>query len=178
MPIVTTGKPKVGGAVYVAPTSATLPTDATTALTGFTSLGYISDSGLVNSNSMSSTTIKAWGGDAVAYVSGDKEDTFQFTLLEATNLEVLKLIYGSTNVTGTLSTGITVNANATEPEYHAFSIEMLFGEGVVKRIVIPKGKVTSVGDITYKDDEAVGYQVTVSAVKDSSENTHYEYIKQ
>lgn len=177
MATVTTGKPKVGGAIYIGPTTATLPTDASTVLTGFTSLGYISDDGLTNSNSPTASTIRAWGGDVVATVSSEKDDTFQFTLIESVNEEVLKLVYGASNVTGTLDAGITVTANNKEVDYHAFVVELVLADNIVKRIVIPKGKVTALGDITYKDDEAVGYNVTVSAVKDSADNTHYEYIK-
>ena len=43
---VSTGKPKVTGAVYRAPVGSTLPTDATSALNEvFKSLGYVSDGG-------------------------------------------------------------------------------------------------------------------------------------
>ena len=57
---VTAGKPKVGGAIYFAPLGSTLPTTATEALDdAFENVGYISDSGLVNSNSPSSENIKA-----------------------------------------------------------------------------------------------------------------------
>jgi hypothetical protein len=36
--------------------------------------------------------------------------------------------------------------------------------------------VSELGDVVYKADEAVGYDVTVAANLDSSGNTHYEYI--
>lgn len=179
MAVVTPGKPKIGGAVSKAPLGTALPTDATTALNvAFKSLGYISNDGLVNSNSPTTESIVAWGGNVVAEINNEKEDRFEFTLLESTDLEVLKTVYGEDNVTGALATGITINAKNFESEYACFAIDMIYQGGILKRIVIPKGKVVSVGDITYKDDEAVAYPITISAVEDTAGNTHYEYIKQ
>jgi len=175
---VSTAKPKVGGAVYIGPLTATMPTDATTALaSGFVSLGYCSEDGLTNNNSPSTDTSKAWGGDTVYTMMTEKPDEFSFTLIEALNLDVLKLIYGSTNVSGTLDAGITVSATASEAEAKAYVFEMVMREGVVKRIVVPNGVVKEVGEIAYKDDGLVGYNVTISAMPDANGVTHKEYIK-
>ena len=176
---VSAGKPKVTGAVYRAVAGTTPPTDATTSLAAaYKELGYCSEDGLTNSNSPSMTTIKAWGGDQVLVIQEEKEDTFQLTLIEPLNAEVLKAVYGSTNITGAIATGLTVKANATEPEDGVWAIDMVLNSNAVKRIVIPHGKISELGDITYSDSDAIGYEITITATPDSSGNTHYEYIKQ
>lgn len=174
---VSAGKPKVTGAIFMAPIGTTLPTDSTTALnSAFVELGYASDAGVVNSESRETETIKAWGGDTVLKPFTGKEDTFKFTLIEALNVDALKLVYGESNVSGSLANGITIKSAAEDLEYHSFVIEMVLN-GAVKRIVIPSAKVTEVGDITYADGEAIGYDTTLSCVPDATGGTHYEYIK-
>ena len=173
---VTAGKPKVGGAIYRAPIGTTLPTDATTALdNAFVCLGYVSEDGLTNDNSPESEDIKAWGGDIVYSAETEKTDTFQFTLIEATNVNVLKHVYGDDNVTQA-NGSITIRANSTPTAYRSYVIESILRDGTAKRVVIPSAKVTSVGDIVYKDDTLHGYDTTITAVADTAGNTHYEYI--
>lgn len=177
---VSAGKPAVNGAVFRAPLSQSLsiPTSATATLAAaFVGLGYVSDDGVKNTNSPSSQTIKAWGGDTVLVIQTEKPDEFELTLIETLNKNVLSAVYGSTNVSGSIGTGITVNANAKEAEEAAWVIDMVLRGDVLKRIVIPDGKVSNVAEINYSDEEAIGYQLTISAMPDSSGNTHYEYIK-
>ncbi len=175
---VSAGKPNASGAVYVAAIGSTLPTDATTALdNAFACLGYISEDGLTNTNTPESDTIKAWGGDTVLTLQTSKEDTFDFTLIEVLNLDVLKFVYGEDNVSGTLANGITIEANSAQLESHAIVVEMNLRDDAVKRIVIPNGTVSEIGEISYADNAAIGYACTVNTAPDASGNTHYEYIK-
>jgi uncharacterized protein YjdB len=75
------------------------------------------------------------------------------------------------------SGNITVEATAAEQEERVYVIDMIMRDGALKRVVIPHGKVKEIGEIVYKDDEAVGYEVTLSALPDGNGVTHTEYIK-
>lgn len=174
---VAVGKPATGGAIFKAPAGTSLPTDATTSLSGaYVCLGYISEDGVTNNNSPESDTIKAWGGDTVLTLQTEKPDTFAFTMIESQNVDVLKAVYGDANVSGTLGSGITVRANSTEAEAGVWVIETILGT-TLSRTVIPNGKVSEIGEITFKDDTAVGYNITVTALPGSDGDTHKVYMK-
>lgn len=174
--LVAAGKPKIGGAVFVAPVGTPLPTDAKTDLNiAFKGIGYVTDDGLENNNAPDSDTQKAWGGDIVLTFSKDVTDEFTLGLLQSLDPEVLKVVYGDENVTGDLTSGIAVKVNAAEKPAHSWVIDVVMKDAM-KRIVIPSAKITDLDKITYKDDEAVNYGITLTAVADSTGNTHYEYL--
>ena len=174
---VTTGKPKVAGAIYTAPLGTTLPTDATSALAeAFVCVGYISDGGVVNENSPETEVIKAWGGDTVLVTLQSKDDTFQFTMIEAMNIDVLKAIYGDDNVTGSLEEGIKIQATNELPDERSWVIDMIYRGDGVKRVCIPDASVSEVGAINYTDSDPVGYETTLNCMPDTEGVTHYEYL--
>ena len=176
---VTTGKPNVGGAIWRAPYGTALPTDATTALNAaFKCLGYCSEDGMTNNNTPSKENIKAWGGDVVLTTTTEKLDTFTYTLIEAPNVDVLKSVYGDANVSGTLTTGITVRANSDDQEPSSYVVELKI-KGGKKRIVIPYATLNELAEIAYQDNSATGYGVTLMAMAGGFEDdndTHKEYI--
>ena len=174
---VSTGKPKTTGAIYVAPVGTTLPTDASTPLdVAFKSLGYISEDGLANDMAREYEPIKEWGGNTVTDVQTSSDDKFKYKMIEALNEQVLKEVFGDDNVT--VSGGeIAIKKNAKELGEHSYVVEMVLIGDRLKRIVIPRGKITSIEEVTYVANKAIGYGVTVSAYPDSTGQTHYEYIE-
>ena len=175
---VTAGKPRVGGSVYIAHLGTTLPETPSADLSSdYVGLGYISEDGVTNNNTPESDVVKAWGGDTVLNLQTSKDDTFSFKMIEAMNVNVLKAVYGDDNVTDDNGI-IKINANSKIPNSYVWIIDMVLKGDVLKRIIIPDASLTELGEISYTDSDAVGYEVTITAVPDASGNTHYELIQQ
>ena len=166
---VSTSSPKITGAIYYAPLGTTLPTDAKTALdAAFKGVGYISEEGVTRSQSRNSNDIKEWGGGVVATVQTEYKESFKFKMIETLSDIVQKAVYGEKNVTGKLdgaTTSMTVKHNALEPVANAWVIDTVMIDGTLSRIVVPNAKITELGDLAYKKDTAIGYDVTLSTIK-------------
>lgn len=175
---VSTGKPKISGAVFRAPLGTTLPTDATTALSGsFVCLGYVSEDGLENANDMDVSNIKAWGGMIVYRSLNELNDNFALTLIESENTDVLKAVYGDSNVTTAVNGTVHVVVKADDPVEAVWVFDLALRNNRAKRIVIADGAITAREAITYNDSDPIGYGVTVSAYPDSNGKTHDEYLE-
>lgn len=171
---VAAGKPRLVGGVYMAPAGTTLPTSASATLgASFESLGYVSDDGVKYNGGISGSEVRAWGGDVIYVGSKGRTEEWKLKLMEVMSAAVNKLIYGSDNVTGDGAT-LAVTANNNDMPSHVFVIDMILGD-VLKRVVIPNGWLKDIAEITYKDDEPAGYEVTITGGADDSGNTHYEY---
>lgn len=162
---VSTGKPAGVGAVWRAPKGTTLPATVDATLdAAFKCLGYCSEDGYTQSTSISTENLKAWGGDIVDTPQTEKIETHKFKAIESLNVDVLKAAYGDDNVTGTAATGITVRHNANDQKACVYVVDMILRDGGKQRTVIPNAKLTNLGDVVYKDNEATGYEMTFTAL--------------
>ena len=170
------GKPQATGGVWIAPSGSTLPTDGTTALdAAFVNMGYISDEGYVSNIETDTEEVTAWGGDTVLTAQSSFRETHTVNFIE-TNVNTLKTIYGSSNVTESGGV-ITVKSKSTELPECIVVIELLLTGNRVKRVVIPKAKIADrSAEISYSDTEAIAYPAVFSAAPDSNGTYHTEYI--
>lgn len=166
---VTANKSATGGAVFTAPAGTTLPTDATTALAdAFKSLGLIHEDGIKDNTNIETGSVKDMNGNEIWSDQTGFSKTFVYKLMEALNEEVIKENYGSENVTGTLATGLTIVETSTPLPEKIYVIDLVKGNGVKERIVIPRGKVVQRGERTYKASDPEGFDMTLSCTYDST----------
>lgn len=177
---VVAGKPLIGGGIFVAPKGTSRPADATTALNAsYKGTGYVSEDGVTETIDRSTDKIRAWGGDTVKVVQSEFGVEYSFTFIETLNSDVLKTVYGDANVTTTAATSSKgtlhkVKLNSAPLPEQQFVIDMKDGDATVRIDFI--GQISEVGDITYSDDEVIGYPVTVTAIPDSNGDSALKYL--
>ena len=177
---VSAAKPGVGGAIWMAPLGTAMPASASAPLSeAFESLGYLSEDGLKHNVNMTSQQTKAWGGDVVLSSQTDKNHTYTFSALEALNSVVMKAVYGAANVSGTLAAGLTTKLNSDEVVESTWVFDEILRNGVLKRTVIARGKITTIAEITDSDSNPIAYNITLQAMPDtalSGDAAHEMYI--
>lgn len=160
----------VTGAVYVGPTSSAAPTSSSSALTGFTDLGYVSADGITETIDKTTAQIRAWqNGALVREVVSEGTYSVAMTFIE-TNQDVLELYFGSDLTGGELDGDPTKSGGRK-----SFVIDVVDGD-IVERTYIPAGEVTAVGERVLASGEAIGYNVTITAYADTSSVTFKKWF--
>lgn len=155
------------GAVYVGDTGSTAPTDATTALAAaYKELGYFSEAGVAESRNRSTNDIKGHNGDVVRTVVTEASLNYKVTFIE-TNQRTIETFYGTATVAGTPPAATLTVVPSTTGGRKAFVVQVIDG-AKLRRIYIPQGEITDVGDVVYANGEPIGYEVTITAYPDTT----------
>lgn len=165
-----------GGYYYAAPVGTKVPTDYSTELdTAFKLLGFISEDGITESTDEDTTDVNDMNGDMVLSEQATHTKTFANTMIE-TKKGVLQEYFGDDCVTDEDGM-ITVAEKSGMRRNHVYVYDLALQNGRRERIVVPNGKVTEVGEITYSSGEVLGYETTTTAFPDENGVKTYRYIE-
>ena len=107
---ITASRGAATGALSGAPLGTALPTDAITVLgVGYVGYGYIGGGGIIPTRAVSVNETRDMNGVIVFVAQSEFSRTYQAELLQGTNVDIKKLIFGTANVTVTAATA-TVGA--------------------------------------------------------------------
>lgn len=158
---VLTGKPKVTGGIRYGRGVTTFPEDATSALDeSLLDAGYVNSDGLVQTIDASDEKIIAWGGDVVKIVRTEHSVSYAFTLIESSNANALKLMFGEENVTVSADQ-ISVDIKAGMVPRASFVFDMADEKSI--RAVVKDGQPSLSGDVNFVDGDVISYPITVEA---------------
>lgn len=157
------------GSALVAPVGTTAPTLATTTWTAasvaWVDLGYVSEDGITESHEDDTAEIPAWQrGDVVRRLITGSSAQYQLMLIETTKA-ALELYHKGSPVVGVHASGhgpASQQISSPTVDRRAFGFDIIDGAKIV-RMVIPQGEVTERGEIVYKNDEPIGFELTVTA---------------
>lgn len=170
------------GYIWVAPLGTAIPTNATTELDkAFVGLGYLSEDGLTEPASFEpGDDIVAAGGDTVAQADPTFSKTWTGTCIEALNEDLLKVAYGSTNVTvtpaGESDGSITVKEQAGDIEHHVIVIDEMLKGGRKRRNVMADATFLITGDISHVHTALVNFEFTITAYPTADQPAQTQYI--
>lgn len=157
------------GALYVAPSGTPLPTTASMPLNAaFVELGYVSEDGVTETPEEDTSEIRAWQGSTIVRrVTSSYEHRFSFKLIE-TKKPVLELYFKGSTVQSDGGTGFKLDVKSPTTDRRAFVLDVVDGDKVVRNVV-EDGEVVERGEITYGAEDAVGYEVTLTAYPNTAQ---------
>ncbi len=175
--------PKVTGGVLFAPLGTPLPTDAVTPISSvsaaYKTLGRVSSDGVTKSEERGAVDTYDWGGNLVATLQDKFGISVKFKLLQLMNADVQDAAHGTQNVsvvapTSTVGTEIKAMINAELLNTGVWILDAYYNL-VSMRFVIPIGRPTVVGPITWVNKELTMVDLTIRPFPDNYNNHAYEY---
>ena len=161
----------VTGAVLTSALPATLPTDAVSAVTGFTSSGYVTEDGVSLTWNRTTIDLRDWSLKTVRTLSEETSAEVSFSCLELSE-EAAVQAFGADAVAVTAATAghgkqLAISITGEMPEAKAWVFNVKDGERRV-RLVIPNGQVTSLPDMTFAANAAIVLPVTITCYPDEN----------
>lgn len=155
------------GVAYTSAVGTTGPTDFS-ALSSWDDLGYISDDGLVAGVSDDRKEWTPWGSlQPIRSQITKSTKTFKIVCWE-TNETVLGLYYRQEAADVAPGAGNIISFEDNDrptPDRRAFVFDIIDGNNDF-RFHLPEAEVTERGGVTYKTDELIGYEMTITAYPD------------
>ena len=162
----------VTGAILSAPYGTALPATVVASLdVAFEDSGYVDEDGLTLTPDRSTTSIKDWSRAEIRRVLDEFTAELAWVHLELSE-EALNNYFGEDNVTvtaATVSTGTRIKAvlNADDLPEKSWVFQIKDGDRKI-RIVVPRGQVSTQGEITFVTNDAVKLPVTLACLPDAN----------
>lgn len=165
----------VVGYAYTYNTTDPAPTSTTAALpTSAEDLGFVSQDGLTISTDRSTENLLDWNLDAVRQLLTEHSATVTFTIISWT-LPGLKAYFGAENVTETADEiVVTINSKAIADRGWVFNLKDLDRK---RRVVVPKGAISSQGEITFVKGEQTPLEIELTPMVDAFGEKIYIYTQ-
>jgi len=156
----------------------TRPTTLTAALpAGLYAMGAISDDGLTYAFDEDNEQFQAWGQLAPFRTEITRSTrTFQLTLWETNRPIVKSVMYrlpvADVTADETERTYAFAETSAPTPDRRTWLIDVIDGASL-ERFFVPHGEVTDRDDVTFRNDEMSGFNITITAYPDVDNVTVY-----
>jgi hypothetical protein len=173
-------EPLATGVCFVSPIGTPLPVDAQTLITTvsplWVDLGYTGVDGFVEKNDRRIDLKRSFGGKVVKTLQTEYNATLDFTFMESLNANVLKAVFGSTNVVVTPATNLHGNQvqvfkNSRKLPHQCWCIDTyddaLGSTSIINplnakyRNVVPNGQIITVAEIKVVHTDVIEYKVSL-----------------
>lgn len=164
-------EPLSTGVCFVSPLDTPGPADATTAVStlsaAWVDLGYTGTEGFIEKNDRKIDLKRSFGGGVVKVLQSEYSASLEFVLQESLNANVLKAVFGPTNVTVVAATSLHGNQvhvfkNSRKLPHQSWIIDTWDDElGAKYRNYVADGQITMLAEIKVVHTDIIEYKVTL-----------------